>query len=382
MRRAASRTLCAALALLACSRAAADERPRVVVLGSPEEGGVAQLRAELGGLGFEVVTEAVDRSACAEGSGSACDREELEHVARRASAVAAIRLRRSRSGVEVGIVDRVTGKLVLREIRSGELAAGGDRTLVLRAVELLRASLLEVDAPHPSRGEVPITLSLRRAAELPEPAPAAATAAPGPTPAASSPLAPPPHTATRAVAELGPSVFIGPGGLAPMVHTRVALTLERGPLGASAWVLLPALAARLEGPEGRADVRLAALAGGAQLALGPRAAPWSFPVGVGGLAARVTASGTPARGYEGHLEAAWTGGPYASGGFSCAVAWFASVDVSMAAGLLLPPQHVLLGRRQAATLGPGFVIASLGLSLGNVDRGEEVPRLRTSRGTR
>jgi hypothetical protein len=62
------------------------------------------------------------------------------------------------------------------------------------------------------------------------------------------------------------------------------------------------------------------------------------------------------------------------------VAWCASVGASVLGGLLLPAQHLFLGHREPATLGPGFVTASAGLSLGNVDRGEEVLRLKMSRG--
>lgn len=362
MRRAAVVALILTMALLANTRAAAEERPRIVVIGGKADSAVLRLRAELAAIGFDVVAEV---------QAEAVGREPLEDAAQRASAVAAIRLVRSRAGVELWIVDRVTGKFVLREVVSADLAAGGDRTLVLRAVELLRASFLEVDAPHPPRGQAPASKAFRELVDLPE------RAAPPPAPTASVPTAEPaPASAPqlRPALGLGPAVFVTPGGLAPMVHTRVSLDLQVGDVGATLWTLLPMVPDHVTGPEGAADVRLFLVAAGGRVELGPRKSAWSSQLGLGAAFGWVATRGRPASGaYAGQSDTAFTPGPYASVGLSYAVTSLARIDASVAGGLLLPPQRILLGAREEARFGPAFVMASIGISLGAVDRGEAAP---------
>ncbi len=53
------------------------------------------------------------------------------------------------------IADRATGKLLVREMVSGDSTADGDAALALRVVELLRASLLEASLPRPRRARSP-----------------------------------------------------------------------------------------------------------------------------------------------------------------------------------------------------------------------------------
>jgi hypothetical protein len=58
---------------------------------------------------------------------------------------------------------------VRRELLGRSLEDPTTRELVaLRAAELLRASLMEIEAPHPPRGELPPTPALRRVASAPE----------------------------------------------------------------------------------------------------------------------------------------------------------------------------------------------------------------------
>lgn len=125
--------------------------PIVLLLADADPGvTTARLRAELEALGFRVAV----RSAT-----GPPDRAAMESATKSAGAAAALRVLRSTNGVEVWVVDRVTGKTVLREI---VLPGGEDHELVaVRAVELLRASLLEVDAGHAPRGEVAVTPEVR-----------------------------------------------------------------------------------------------------------------------------------------------------------------------------------------------------------------------------
>lgn len=102
-----------------------------------------RIRAELEAAGFSVVT-----SPPSEGVEH---RSALLDEARRRSAMAALRVKSDGAGVELWVVDRVTGKTVLRDVPQAE----DDAVLATKATELLRASLLEVKTPGFTTSEVP-----------------------------------------------------------------------------------------------------------------------------------------------------------------------------------------------------------------------------------
>ena len=118
-----------------------------------------RVAAELQSLGFAVVAETREPLAA-----------ELAAEARQAGAFAAIGIGPSAAGdVEITVLDRVTGKTVRRELLGRSLEDPTARELVaLRASELLRASLMEIEAPHPPRGEVPATARVQHVATAPE----------------------------------------------------------------------------------------------------------------------------------------------------------------------------------------------------------------------
>jgi hypothetical protein len=79
----------------------------------------------------------------------------LEQLATRrgADAVVAVIGDKSPDSVEVWVIDKVTGKSVMRHVPFRPLSAKGSETLAIQAVELLRASFLEIDlsaSAHPS----------------------------------------------------------------------------------------------------------------------------------------------------------------------------------------------------------------------------------------
>ena len=94
----------------------------------------------------------------------------LAAEARGAGAFAAIGIGPTAEGsVEITVLDRVTGKTLRREVLGRSLTDPTTRELVaLRASELLRASLMEIEAPHPPRGELPPTPVVTRVAAAPE----------------------------------------------------------------------------------------------------------------------------------------------------------------------------------------------------------------------
>jgi hypothetical protein len=143
--------LCASLLLASFVREstgfAADETPRVALIADPEETTILpRLRAELTGLGLDVKTVIKN------------DNEQLPsdiiEAARATGAVAAFRIVVVGDRADVWIADRITGKVVLREMLPRGAKIDG-RVVALRAVELLRVSLMELDVRRAPQGEPP-----------------------------------------------------------------------------------------------------------------------------------------------------------------------------------------------------------------------------------
>jgi len=116
--------------------AAAEPETRVVVLTEDAHSTTClRLVAELQTVGFAVDT------LQSEGHG----RSSLERAARERDAVAAVRVVPVANAVEVWVVDQVTGKTLIREVVAGEGGSStSDEMIAVGAVELLRASILEV----------------------------------------------------------------------------------------------------------------------------------------------------------------------------------------------------------------------------------------------
>jgi hypothetical protein len=126
---------------------AGEEVPRVALIEDASDVTILpRLRAELAGLGLDV--KLVPQK----------ENESLPHdlieAARSTRAVAAFRVVIHGDVADVWIADRVTGKVVLREMLPRGAVMDG-RVVALRAVELLRVSLVELDAPRAPQGELP-----------------------------------------------------------------------------------------------------------------------------------------------------------------------------------------------------------------------------------
>jgi hypothetical protein len=114
---------------------------------------LVRLKGELISAGF--VTEIL-QDADAAGSGAGDSRARLEQLAVRhgADAVVAIVGDLSPDSVEVWVIDKVTGKSVVRRVPFEPAAARASETLAIRAIELLRSSFLEIDlAAHDRRNQ-------------------------------------------------------------------------------------------------------------------------------------------------------------------------------------------------------------------------------------
>jgi hypothetical protein len=108
---------------------------------------LVRIRGELISAGFDV--DVVEGTAGSEGE----SRNWLELLAARrgADAVVAMVGDKSHDLVEVWVIDKVTGKSVVRNVPFRPLSAKGPETLAIQAVELLRASFLEIDLSSSAR---------------------------------------------------------------------------------------------------------------------------------------------------------------------------------------------------------------------------------------
>ena len=111
---------------------------------------LVRIHGELMSAGFEVE---VAPGAVVGGSDGE-SRSWLESLAARrgADAVVAVMGDKSPDSVEVWVIDKVTGKSVVRRVPFRPLSAKGPETLAIQAVELLRASFLEIGLSSTAHG--------------------------------------------------------------------------------------------------------------------------------------------------------------------------------------------------------------------------------------
>jgi hypothetical protein len=163
----------------------------------------------------------------------------------------------------VWIADRATGKVVLREtFAEGEGGKVDERVVIVQAMELLRASLMELDAPHPPRGEVAASPAL--------------AAAVGAVP-----------TRERFFIDLAPAVVASPGGAGPSLGASIALGVRASWIGAGLLAGTTVTPARLVRTIGTAELTTRWIGAEAVAMLPPGSSRWK-PRGGLGIAAVVT----------------------------------------------------------------------------------------------
>ncbi len=116
---------------------------------------LVRLHGELTSVGFQI--EIVDGPA-GDGVRGRESRSWLEQLAARrgVDAVVAIVGDVSPDSVEVWVIDKVTGKSVVRTVPFEPKTARASETLAIRAIELLRSSFLEIDLAGNERGRQPL----------------------------------------------------------------------------------------------------------------------------------------------------------------------------------------------------------------------------------
>ncbi|WP_438031969.1 hypothetical protein [Sorangium sp. So ce204] len=339
----AGATLAAGAALAQGARAdeTRTEAPSTIaVLCAPGDRFGLRIVAEIESLGFRA--ERLDPAA------EPASRASLEASAREVSAIAAIRAVPSERGVEVWIADRVTGKTVLREMADDGGTPDDDAALALRAVELLRASLLEAGLPAPPPGEVPATPEIREKLRV---------RAPDTLPA---PARRPPALRLS----LAPGALLSPGGFGAAVSIDVGLSwLPSEHAGAIAFAAIPVSAHQIERSQGTAELSVLLAGGGARFQLAPRGSPWTASADLGFSAVLLWSTGVASKGFRSSAAAAVTASPFAGAGLSFALTPTFRLRADALASVLVEGVSVRFVDRETATWGKPFILSSAGIEI-------------------
>jgi hypothetical protein len=329
---------------------------KVVVLADTNTDAIVlRIEAELRTLGFSVIVV----RAGAEAIGP----EPLESSARAAGAAAAIRVAPSKSGVDVWVVDRVTGKAVLRSVTADDAA-----TIAVRAVELQRAS------PHPSRGEVAPDATVRNivAGDRPPAEPSRA-----PPPSRPPPSRPPPSTPITVVAppverpapvarrefgmRIGPGVLWSGGGLAStaLLHLDGRAGLVRG-LDLAVFGTIPLAGAGKDVKAGTFTTHVALAGAGVTHAFTSSEAWWRPSVGSGLALSSLHVVGTPGANTLASTEESVSAVPYLTMSFAIAPTSFLRIGPAAFAGIALERTKIDTLGYAVATFGRPIIEASFG----------------------
>ena len=319
--------------------ARAEQGSALVVLIDPGSPALSlRLEEEIEALGLSVIKVAEIEPG-----------ESLESRARSARAVAAIRVMKAGTGfVEMTIVDRATGKTVSRRLAIATPADPASAELVAtRTVELLRASLMELSASHPPRGDAPVTEAVEALAAPPAVPPRASAERRG----------------SRVTLSLGPAVVFSPS-LGSTANAWAGLTLF-GPsrVGLSVQGLLPLQAHRLDTEQGTIEVMASSYRVAVVLDLPLVPNRLSGRLLAGAMLTRVTAQGDTASPFVGEKEDFLTGGPWLGIGLELDLSSTFGVFAGTDCGLSLPRTVIRSAGRELVSFGRPLCTGSAGVSV-------------------
>lgn len=352
-------------------------KARVVVLGpSQADVTVTRLRDELRLLGYEVVVREIGEAP-----------EDLAQRAVSEGAAAVARVESWPPEILVWIDPRATstGGGAPGQIRVSDSLTGqaSPALLALRAVELLRGSLLPVPARSafsadasatsapPSAALPTATLPTPSAASPPLASSAPATSSrPAPTsagPRGASAPSPEPREESepwRGTVALGAGVLLSPGGVpaAPVLRLSGSLDLAWR-LVVTPTVLFPTTAATVSGTHGEMGMRLWSFGAALGIELTPR--DWAFgaEAGLGLSAAALTFSGEAAAPYEEASGTGWAAAPYAELGARFRFHPLLAIRLDTQAAMLLPEPVLRVAGEQVADFGRPAVTLAASLEL-------------------
>jgi hypothetical protein len=309
--------------------APADEAPRVAVQAPPElRATCTRVRAELASRGFRAIVLEPPVPL---------DRATLEETAARLGAIAILSLAPNERGVEIWATDRLTGKTVLRQIDG---AGGDDAVLAHRAVEALRASLLELRL-----SEEPVPRAIDALVALPSEAAPAVRA--------------PPSLLLR----VGASGLFGVGGVDPALALEVQVDGHLAPfLALGARVSVPTVPVSLVRGDARADVLFAAAA--LDLSLHPLRDPVDLWASLRAGARYVWTSGATGGPGVGAVDDGWLFGLALELGASLAISDSVALYAAGSVGVALPEAVVVFASAPVARWGLPVLGLGGGLRVG------------------
>jgi hypothetical protein len=319
--------------VLAYARAglAADEPPRVALIEDRDETTILpRLRAELAGLGIDVRMVAKNENEQLP--------RDLVEAARASAAVAAFRIVVAGDRADVWIADRVTGKVVLREMLPRGPQIDG-RVVALRAVELLRVSLMELDvARRAPQGEMPPPSTLTETSGLLQ-------------------------DLERFSLTADSSFLWSPGGCGPGVGVAAAVAWRPTWIGArlsGGSVLAPATITR---PEGTGEVTTRWLALDAVLQPRRTRIAWRPRAGLGVAALATNLHGVPVQPYPSNQQTVYTFSPMVSLDLGYAVLTHVRIGLGMAYLRPLRSVDILVAGASVGSYGRDIFLANLGVDI-------------------
>jgi hypothetical protein len=311
---------------------------RVVVLEpvnaeGPLRDALTRTRAELAAEGFEVVVQQLPEGADT--------RRTLESAAESADAEAAIAIESITGGADVWVTDRVTGKTLVRTVDVRDQPTNEQpRALAIRAVELLRASLVEAVALPAPEGEKhkPLPKDIQSFVE-PEAGPLLGVGA------------------QLSVGLLTGFDGIGPAG-GPVL--RLSYGLDMGLFARLAWAG-PAFGGAVDGPLGSAAVREEMLTLDLGYAPGVAWAGFSPMLWLGAGFHHLDARGELDEGFVGQSEDVWSAAITGGAGMGYRITPRVMVLLDAEAVVTLPRPVITMAGERIATTGRPSLLATFGV---------------------
>jgi hypothetical protein len=293
----------------------------------------ARIRAELAAAGFELLVS--------EPRSWPPSREKIAENARRERAIAGLALIWNERTIEIWIVDRVTGKTVVRTLASKPGAQSDQEQMDLVAIctiETLRASLLEISVPRHTRGEVAAPSAVRALVRT-EPSRFSLRVA---------------GALVYGSAELPVAAELGLAGTVAVLP-RLRLGLD---------TFLPLTTPALTGPEGRAELALSLAGAFIEASLTDPEAPAEVTLGGGAWLGLLTLRGAAEAGYAGSSPQIVTLVPHLDLGTRARISRRVAVLARVSGAFATPKANVRFAGRNVASWGQPLVLGATMVEVG------------------
>jgi hypothetical protein len=308
----------------------------VVIVFEPRTRAVSErLRQEIEAMGFQVLLQPESEQALS-----------LEQIAANGTAIAAIRVKPLEAGgVAMTVLDRATGKTVHRELaRASASDPAGEELVATRTVELFRASLMELEADHPARGDLrppePIRARLRQEASERVRERSGALSLAG-----------------------GPALLVMPSWQPSPQFWLAASFSARSGLGLSAALLSPLGPARLSRSEGSVDVRATTYRLGLTFDTAEPSQSLSARLSAGWSLTTASASARASSPYIGLQSDFVTTGPWLAAAGRIALTSQLALTLECSALFALPRQTLRFAEREVGDFAQPALFAALGPEL-------------------